>query len=354
MIQMTVKNIENEILILDTNLDKKTCRQTAGFSHAAARLFNAQNMECLRAQREHALDEAKHIHEDLEFQLMEIEAKYETELEDIQNRLIKEQDNLLGIFKQRQASLGEFDRRQTEMLLSVKRETETLEAERVKLADEFKKQRAHLGSVEKRILKLMSDDDDDERADERTPSPASSSVSLSSTTNSNETSATTTTTATTTSQSPNSTRVDVRAMRFPASTPGRFGCMERAAYAQVNYANLSSQSQRATPAKSSLSQSFREILENTRLINGMCEPPPPQDVHRRAPRRPQFDSNKAGMSGAKNVSFGPCDEQEVEASATGAAAVVANTQLAVKFAELERHLAMSKVEDYTLLEQQVF
>lgn len=48
------------------------------------------------------LEEAKHKHEDLEFQLMELEAKYESELEDIQNRLIIEQDNLLSVFRQRQ------------------------------------------------------------------------------------------------------------------------------------------------------------------------------------------------------------------------------------------------------------
>ena len=33
---------------------------------------------------------------------MELEAKYESELEDIQNRLVIEQDNLFNVFKQRQ------------------------------------------------------------------------------------------------------------------------------------------------------------------------------------------------------------------------------------------------------------
>ena len=52
------------------------------------------------------LEEAKHKHEDLEFQLMELEAKYESELEDIQNRLIIEQDNLLSVFRQRQVQIN--------------------------------------------------------------------------------------------------------------------------------------------------------------------------------------------------------------------------------------------------------
>jgi hypothetical protein len=52
--------------------------------------------------KHHLLEESKHKHEDLEFQLMELEAKYESELEDIQNRLVIEQDNLFNVFKQRQ------------------------------------------------------------------------------------------------------------------------------------------------------------------------------------------------------------------------------------------------------------
>ena len=70
---------------------------------------------------------------------MELEAKYESELEDIQNRLIKEQDNLLNAFKQRQINLNDYDHQQTQMLMQVKAETECLEIERQKLIEQFKK-----------------------------------------------------------------------------------------------------------------------------------------------------------------------------------------------------------------------
>ncbi len=129
---MTMKNVENEILILDTSLDSQL--GATGLSYA-----EKQHLDSLKYHRQHALEESKRSHEDLEFQLMELEAKYESELEDIQNRLIREQDKLLNAFKQRQANLVDYDQQQTMMLMAVKAQTECLESERQKLIDQFKK-----------------------------------------------------------------------------------------------------------------------------------------------------------------------------------------------------------------------
>lgn len=127
MVQMNIKNIENEILILDTTLDTSfkhhsssngtSTTTTNGWQTAAS---SVESWEMVKAQKEQALDDAKRAHEDLEFQLMELEAKYETELEDIQSRLITEQDHLLQAFKSRQVSLNEYDAQQTQMLAEVK------------------------------------------------------------------------------------------------------------------------------------------------------------------------------------------------------------------------------------------
>lgn len=134
MVQMTMKNVENEILILDTNIDSAYMDSNLTYNEQ-------KHLDALKHQKQHALEESKRVHEDLEFQLMELEAKYESELEDIQNRLIKEQDKLLNAFKQRQSNLNEYDQHQTEMLMAVKTETEFLEVERQKLIDQFKKVR---------------------------------------------------------------------------------------------------------------------------------------------------------------------------------------------------------------------
>lgn len=131
---MTMKNVENEILILDTNIDSAYMDSNLTYNEQ-------KHLDALKHQKQHALEESKRVHEDLEFQLMELEAKYESELEDIQNRLIKEQDKLLNAFKQRQSNLNEYDQHQTEMLMAVKTETEYLEVERQKLIEQFKKVR---------------------------------------------------------------------------------------------------------------------------------------------------------------------------------------------------------------------
>ncbi len=133
MVQMNMKNIENEILILDTTLDNKYLL-TSNIN-----LNGRSQWESIKCQKEHSLEEAKRLHEDLEFQLMELEAKYETELEDIQNRLIKEQDIILNTFKQRQVTLSEYDEQTSQLLLQVKNETECLEIERQNLIEQFKK-----------------------------------------------------------------------------------------------------------------------------------------------------------------------------------------------------------------------
>jgi hypothetical protein len=270
MIQMTIKNIENEILILDTTLDKNYLLLSSAnnFHHANT---NRMHMESLKAQKEHSLEEAKHIHEDLEFQLMELEAKYETELEDIQNRLIKEQDHLLNVFKQRQASLSELDQQQTQMLLKCKTETDLLEIERLKLIDEFKKQREQLDFVEKKIKKLrdcrsplnnnehivLDSEQKTVSNDNQTPSPASSSISLSSNSNSNSSNNETTTSSSSASASsatPSSSN-QIKVNFNQIQTPQRF------LYSQAPVSTI----------QHNLSQSFMDILENTLLINNMAE-----------------------------------------------------------------------------------
>lgn len=138
MVQITIKNIESEIHILDNSLDTKLNFPMSSMSSTSTGILSSSSStspttttilntsaaldswELMKAQKEQALDEAKRVHEDLEFQLMELEAKYETELEDIQSRLISERDHLLQAFKMRQVSLNEYDVQQSQMLAQVK------------------------------------------------------------------------------------------------------------------------------------------------------------------------------------------------------------------------------------------
>jgi hypothetical protein len=471
MIQMSIKNIENEILILDTSLDKAAAGHYNHYNphHHHHHHHHFTNQQHMRAQKTHALDEARHAHEDLEFQLMEIEAKYETELEDIQNRLIAEQDHLLSMFEQRQASLNDYDSQQTAMLLRVKSETEALEDDRCKLIEEFKKQRDHLQMVEKRINQLMAEDQlinernngnetasQEQQNQQDTPSPASSSVSLTSTTNSGGGETTTSSsgvsgTATSPSSSSQCTTTNVSSLATNLNklnnglfnmnnssinsqssnnysvtqTPNRYPNQANHSnyqyiQPQQNQTTNSSQLQfiqnalqvsscvSANPRTASLSRSFRDILENTMLINGLCDIQSPRPT----PLLPRLHLNSSagsssfnnnqnnsnlinkmngGSSSAaalttshsinnnKNVSFNtksltttptrPCSTDQVVGelmmmnpqqhvhvnmvTSAESTAAAANTQLAVKFAELERHLALSKSQNYAQLEQQL-
>lgn len=251
IVQMTIKNIENEILILDTTLDADF--RLSGLNQ------NRFDWENIKTQKEHALEEAQRAHEDLEFQLMELEAKYETELEDIQSRLINEQEILIESFKYKNCLTGA-DHEQQKLINKLKSETEILELEKKKLIDQFQKQRSQLESIEKKLHKIGENKDKNENLEineneNDSPSPASSSASLSSATNSSET-------IPSINQNYKGNECDEtnpNADRY--LYPTSHHQIYQSAFNQFNSNNYSKQ----------YSQSFREILENTMLINGISE-----------------------------------------------------------------------------------
>ncbi|CAF0719812.1 unnamed protein product [Brachionus calyciflorus] len=351
IVQMTIKNIENEILILDTTLDTNFFLSTGNCLDL--------DWENLKNQKEHALEEARRAHEDLEFQLMELEAKYETELEDIQTRLIKEQEILIESFKQKQHNLTTFDHEQQKIILQIKSETEILELERLNLIEQFKKHRNQLESIEKKLQKIgdyqsldVNLDNQENVSQEDSPSPASSSVSLSSATNSSETNP--------------SSSVNQPRYVYPSILPQILQC--------------SLNQNKTNNYKKHLSQSFRDILENTMLINGISEANnrnyinlnPNYSKNQRLSINKSLGSlNNQTTVIAANVSCltGSVNNQSKMNSSQQHLLMEQNmdefiddlekklsspisNQLAIKFANLERSLAMSKAENNNLLEQQ--
>lgn len=174
---------------------------------------------------------------------------------------------------------------------------------------------------------------------------------------------------------------------------------------QPHYFQLQHQ-QKQQQYRKQLSQSFRDILENTLLINGMCEPPscvppspaPPsnvyQAIHQRnqstgfldcgsatpkttrrdetvfepalapssppsttntpTPHRQQFSSPTRAQANTAASSASPSvPGSAVSTSQVPTTPVLVNTQLAIKFAQLEHTLAITKAENNNLLEQQV-
>ncbi|XP_060081466.1 uncharacterized protein LOC132560804 [Ylistrum balloti] len=108
-----------------------------------------------RFQREQeVLDNQRRLFEDLEFQQLESEAKFEEEKEQIQRKLMKGQNELLEKYRSREGRLQQIDNQQKEMLSNVKRDMETMERRRQQLVDEFRKDKKQLAGVMKKIQEI--------------------------------------------------------------------------------------------------------------------------------------------------------------------------------------------------------
>ncbi|XP_069115660.1 pleckstrin homology-like domain family B member 2 isoform X3 [Argopecten irradians] len=108
-----------------------------------------------RFQREQEiLDNQRRLFEDLEFQQLESEAKFEEEKEQIQRKLMKGQNELLEKYRSREGRLQQIDNQQKEMLNNVKRDMETMEHRRQQLVEEFRKDKKQLAGVMKKIQEL--------------------------------------------------------------------------------------------------------------------------------------------------------------------------------------------------------
>ncbi|XP_033759080.1 pleckstrin homology-like domain family B member 2 isoform X2 [Pecten maximus] len=108
-----------------------------------------------RFQREQeVLDNQRRLFEDLEFQQLESEAKFEEEKEQIQRKLMKGQNELLEKYRTREGRLQQIDNQQKEMLSNVKRDMETMEQRRQQLVEEFRKDKKQLAGVMKKIQEI--------------------------------------------------------------------------------------------------------------------------------------------------------------------------------------------------------
>ncbi|XP_013410434.1 pleckstrin homology-like domain family B member 2 isoform X4 [Lingula anatina] len=101
-----------------------------------------------------AIENQRKIFDDLEFQQLEVETRYEEEREVVQQQLLQEQNQLLGKYKAREERLHQIDKQQRDMLKQVKVDIEGLETERQKLVEEFRKEKATLSTIDRKIREL--------------------------------------------------------------------------------------------------------------------------------------------------------------------------------------------------------
>ncbi|KAL4228838.1 Pleckstrin y-like domain B member 1 [Mactra antiquata] len=110
-------------------------------------------LEKLQRNKE-MLDNQRKVFDDLEFQQLESEAKFEEDREQVQRRLLADQNDLLDRYKTREESLQQISSQQRETILGVKREMERLEIDRHKAVDQFKQEKVKLGEVIGRMSDL--------------------------------------------------------------------------------------------------------------------------------------------------------------------------------------------------------
>ncbi|GAB1599003.1 pleckstrin homology-like domain family B member 1 isoform X5 [Argonauta hians] len=108
-----------------------------------------------RYQKEHeVLDNQRVYFDNLEFEKLESESKFEQEKEFVRGEILTNQNTLLDKYKSRENRLHQIDCQQREMIQQVKVNVQSLEKSRQSLVEEFRKEKARLQSVERKIQEL--------------------------------------------------------------------------------------------------------------------------------------------------------------------------------------------------------
>ncbi|XP_074653729.1 uncharacterized protein LOC141907874 isoform X2 [Tubulanus polymorphus] len=102
------------------------------------------------------LEVQKKIFDDLEFQQLEMETRFEEDRERVAAELLKEQSDLLDRYRIREDRLQQIDEQQKEMLAQAKLDIEGLEKKRQKLLEDFRREKMRLLSTERRIRELSN------------------------------------------------------------------------------------------------------------------------------------------------------------------------------------------------------
>ncbi|CAG5125276.1 unnamed protein product, partial [Candidula unifasciata] len=106
----------------------------------------------VRLQQE--LERQRRIFDDLEFQQLEAEARFETEKEQTGNRLMAQQAELLQKYREREERLQQIDIQQKKMLGSVKSSLENYKLQRQQLNEACKKEKSKVAHCDKKIVEI--------------------------------------------------------------------------------------------------------------------------------------------------------------------------------------------------------
>ncbi|XP_052803297.1 pleckstrin homology-like domain family B member 1 isoform X2 [Mya arenaria] len=125
-------------------------------------------LDKIQRQKE-LVDNQRKVFDDLEFQQLESEAKFEEDREQVQRRLLSDQNTLLTSYRNREDSLQQISQQQRETMLGVKREMDSYEQERQAAIQRYRKEKQALKDLQNRMNELkesMSKNNEEKKSEE--------------------------------------------------------------------------------------------------------------------------------------------------------------------------------------------
>uniref|UniRef100_A0A0B7ARV0 PH domain-containing protein n=2 Tax=Arion vulgaris TaxID=1028688 RepID=A0A0B7ARV0_9EUPU len=162
-------------------LRSSTSSTGSGGSGGSSSLGMHDDVAAMRVRLQQELERQRRIFDDLEFQQLEAEARFETEKEQVSGRLMSQQADLLQKYKEREERLQQIDIQQKQMLGSVKSSLENFKQQRQRLADSCKKEKSKVAHCDKKIVEISkvlsvplpddnaSDDEIDDQLEAQSP-----------------------------------------------------------------------------------------------------------------------------------------------------------------------------------------
>ncbi|CAL1527925.1 unnamed protein product [Lymnaea stagnalis] len=132
----------------------RTSTSSDGSSSGGGSFLLDEDTQAVRLRLQQELERQRRLFDDLEFQQLEAEARFETEKEQINNRLMAQQAELLHKYKDREERLHQIDIQQKNMLSAVKANLEGFKEQRQHLGESYKKEKAKVSHCDKKIAEI--------------------------------------------------------------------------------------------------------------------------------------------------------------------------------------------------------
>jgi len=150
--QRIIELEREKLMALEEQYHQLTARVMRASSSSDSMTDEELGPRRVRLQQE--VERQRRIYDDLEFQQLEAEARFDSEKEQLNNSLISQQTELLQKYKDREDRLVEIDVQQKATLASVRTNLEAFRQQRQQLAQAYRTERSKVGSCDRRLAEV--------------------------------------------------------------------------------------------------------------------------------------------------------------------------------------------------------